>query len=54
MQTELSTLPQLARQKAVETNLLGEAEEALQQQLNERVHAAQPLHLLFTDGTNKD
>jgi hypothetical protein len=49
MQAELSTLPQLARQKAVETNLPGEAEGILQQQLNERVHSTQPLRLVFTE-----
>lgn len=54
MQNELAKLPQLARQKAIESNLPGEAEAALQQQLSERVHAPQPLHLVFTDDVKKD
>ena len=48
VQNELSILPQLARQKALETNLPTEAERALQQQLEERLHTSQPLHLIFT------
>jgi hypothetical protein len=47
MQSELSILPQLAREKAAESNLPAEAERALQQQIKERVHAPQPLHLIF-------
>jgi hypothetical protein len=47
MQSELSILPQLAREKATETGLPVEAERALQQQIKERVHAPQPLHLIF-------
>src|SRR5438874_4445801 len=42
LQSELSILPQLARQKAAESNLPAEAERALQQQLNERIHTPQP------------
>jgi hypothetical protein len=48
----LSILPQLARQKAAESNLPAEAERALQQQLNQRIHTPQPLRLVFT-GTPK-
>jgi hypothetical protein len=48
VQNELSILPQLARQKANETNLPAEAEHALQRQLAERIHAPQPLRLIFT------
>src|SRR5207253_5008594 len=47
VQNELSILPQLAREKAVESNLPAEAERALQQQLDERIHTPQPLHLIF-------
>ncbi len=47
LQGELSILPQLAREKAKEGGLPGEAERALQQQIKERVHAPQPLHLIF-------
>src|SRR5438094_3924031 len=46
VQNELSTLPQLARQKAAETGLPAEAERALQQQLDERIHAPTPLRLI--------
>src|SRR5260370_4629980 len=46
VQNELSILPQLARQKALEANLPTEAERALQQQLEPRLHPLQPLHLI--------
>jgi hypothetical protein len=49
VQNELSILPQLARQKATESDLPAQAERALQQQLDERIHAAQPLRLIFTN-----
>jgi len=51
VEAELSSLPQLAREKAVETGLPTEAERALQQQLNARIHAAQPLRVVFEDET---
>ena len=54
LQNELSILPQLARQKAAESNLPAEAERALQQQLNQRIHAPQPLRLVFTGAMKKD
>jgi hypothetical protein len=50
VQSELAGLPQLAREKAVENDLAGEAERTLQQQLAARIHTPQPLHLIFTDG----
>jgi Protein of unknown function (DUF4230) len=50
MQSELSILPELAREKAAEGNLPAEAERALQQQIEQRVHAPQPLHLIFKGG----
>jgi len=54
MQSELSVLPQLAREKAAESNLPAEAERVLQQQIEQRVHAPQPLHLIFNgEVTNK-
>ena len=49
VQSELSILPQLARQKAAEANLPGEAEQSLQQQLEARIHTRQPLRLVFTN-----
>ena len=49
MQSELAILPQLAREKAAENGLPAEAERALQQQIEERIHPPQPLHLIFTN-----
>ena len=54
LQSELSILPQLAREKAAESGLPAEAERALQKQLDERIHAEQPLRLIFKDGIKKD
>ena len=51
MQSELSMLPQLAREKAAESDLPAEAEGALQQQIEQRVHAPQPVHLIFKGAT---
>ena len=51
MQSELSILPQLAREKAAESDLPAEAESALQQQIEQRVHAPKPVHLIFKDAT---
>jgi hypothetical protein len=51
MQSELSTLPQLAREKAAESDLPAEAESALQQQIEQRVHPGRPLRLIFTPDT---
>src|SRR5881398_3097798 len=47
MQSELSILPDLAREKAAEGDLPAAAERTLQQQIEQRVHAPQPLHLIF-------
>ena len=52
VQSELSMLPQLARQKAAESDLPKEAERLLQQQLDGRIHAAQPLRLVFKNEQN--
>jgi Protein of unknown function (DUF4230) len=49
VQSELSVLPELAWKKAAESGLSAEAEETLQQQLEERIHTAQPLRLVFKD-----
>jgi uncharacterized protein DUF4230 len=49
VQSELATLPDLARKKAVESGLPAEAEETLRQQLEQRIHTAQPLRLIFKD-----
>jgi hypothetical protein len=54
VQSELSILPQLAREKAAETGLSVEAERALQKQLDERIHTPQPLRLIFTSTVKRD
>jgi len=54
LQGELSVLPQLAWKKAAESRLPDEAEHTLQQQLKERIHTTQPLHLVFTDTPDKE
>jgi hypothetical protein len=47
VQAELAMLPQLAREKANEGGLPAEAERALRQQLDARIHAPQPLRIVF-------
>ena len=54
VQNELSILPQLAREKAAESNLPSEAEDALQKQLQERIHTRQPLKLVFLSPRKTD
>jgi thymidine phosphorylase len=54
LQSELAALPELARQKALESGILAEAEAALQKQLKERVDAGRPVHLLFQNTPGKD
>jgi hypothetical protein len=54
LESQLATLPELARQKASESGLLTEAEAALQTQLNERIHAERPVHLVFQTTAAKD
>src|SRR3989440_2608344 len=49
VQSELSILPELAWKKAAQSELPAEAEETLRQQLEQRIHTAQPLHLVFKD-----
>jgi hypothetical protein len=49
VQNELSVLPELAWKKAAESELSAEAEKSLRQQLEQRIHTAQPLRLLFKD-----
>jgi len=54
VEAQLATLPELARQKAAESGILGEAETALQTQLNDRVHSERPVRLSFQDAAAKD
>ncbi len=49
VQSELSALPDLAWKKAAESELSAEAEKTLRDQLEQRIHTAQPLHLVFKD-----
>jgi len=49
VQSELSILPQLARQKAAASGLPNDAERTLQRQLKERLHTPQPLRLIFKE-----
>jgi hypothetical protein len=53
LENELATLPQLARQRAAESGILAEAEVALQKQLEERVHAGRPVHVVFQNAAGK-
>jgi len=54
VQSELSVLPELAWKKAAESELPAKAEETLQQQLEQRIHTAQPLRLVFKDGKKSE
>ena len=54
LESQLATLPELARQKAAESGILAEAEAALQKQLNERVQAGRPLRLYFQNNLPKE
>jgi Protein of unknown function (DUF4230) len=47
VQSELSILPRLAREKAAENDFPAEAERTLQRQIQERIHPAQPIRLIF-------
>ena len=49
VQSELSALPELAWKKAASSDLSVQAEETLRQQLEQRIHTAQPLRLIFKD-----
>jgi hypothetical protein len=51
---ELASLPQLAREKAAESDLPAQAERALQQQLEQRVQTRLPLKLVFANAAEKD
>jgi uncharacterized protein DUF4230 len=54
VQNELSILPELAHEKATESGLPAEAEGALRQQLEQRIHTKQPLRLIFTNGQKSE
>lgn len=48
LQSELAALPLLARDKASQSGLAGEAELALRQQLEERIPADRPMEFIFS------
>jgi len=54
LENELAALPDLARRKAAESGILGEAETTLQKQLNERVHADRHFNLVFQNAPIKE
>jgi hypothetical protein len=54
VQNELDVMPQLARHKAEEAGLIAEAEASLQQQVEGRIRAPQPLQITFTGSAAKD
>lgn len=54
LQGELSILPQLARKRAAEAGMPAEAEHTLQQQLEQRIHSPQPLHLIFRNAEKRE
>lgn len=54
VQNELSILPQLAREKALASDLPRAAEQSLQEQLTQRVHTSQPLRLVFRASTRSE
>ena len=54
LQDELSMLPQLARKRAAEAGMPAEAERTLQQQLEQRIHSPQPLHLIFRNAEKRE
>jgi hypothetical protein len=54
VQTELATLPELAKQRATEAGLATDAERSLQQQLMARIHAGRPVRVIFADNQAKD
>lgn len=51
LQNELAQLPEMARTQAIDIGLPGDAEQELQNQLNKRIHARQPIRLVFTNPT---
>ena len=49
LQNELAQLPDMARRQANEIDLPTEAEQELQHQLSKRIHARQPIRLVFSN-----
>ena len=51
LQNELAALPALAREKAAQSGIAAEAENALRLQLQQRLGAERPVRLVFSGGT---
>jgi hypothetical protein len=49
LQNELAQLPEMARRQAEEVSLPAEAELELQRQISKRIHARQPVKLVFAN-----
>lgn len=54
LENELAQLPDMARKQAIEIGLPADAEQELQQQLNKRIHARQPIRLVFTSPSSAE
>lgn len=54
LENELGALPDLARQKAIESRILDEAETTLQKQLHARIHAGRHFNLVFQNTLRKE
>ena len=50
IESELHSLPQLAREKAAQTDLTTEAERTLKEQLEQKIQTKQPVHVSFVPG----
>ena len=47
LENELAALPKLAREKAMQSDLVAEAEQALQKHLEQRIGTSRPIRLMF-------
>ena len=47
LEKELGAMPKLAREKAMQSDVLAEAELALQKHLEQRLGTTRPVHLMF-------
>jgi uncharacterized protein DUF4230 len=54
LENEMSKIPEMARQQALEANLPAEAEQELQRQLEKRIHVGQPLRVVFTNAATPE
>jgi len=49
IENELRAMPQLAREKATQANITGEAERTLKEQLEQKIKTRQPVQVRFGD-----